>query len=100
MDEILQHNTAVDELRGIYKNYVNLSLPDDDLCKIIEGLDAELYEELYEGTATDTCIRECLYSELSQLFLGSEWPCGGDEQSLKDRFFFALEWLATDRGWQ
>ena len=81
----------------VLNNYHNIDLPDIVIRQVLE-CDAELQDEIRDGAATDTWVRDMLIDCVCRRLQVSNYPCYGDTHEYTENFWNSMKSALEDVG--
>ena len=74
----------------VLNNYHNIDLTDIVIRQVLE-CDAELQDEIRDGAATDTWVRDMLIDCVCRRLQVSNYPCYGDTHEYTENFWNSMK---------
>lgn len=74
----------------VLNNYHGIDLPDEVIRQVLES-DTELQDEIRDGAATDTHVRDMLIGCVCRRLEVSDYPCYGDTHEYTENFWNSMK---------
>ena len=74
----------------VLNNYHGIDLPDEVIRQVLES-DTELRDEIRDGAATDTHVRDMLIGCVCRRLEVSDYPCYGDTHEYAENFWNSMK---------
>lgn len=74
----------------VLNNYYCIDLPDEVIRQVLES-DTELQDEIRDGAATDTHVRDMLIGCVCRRLEVSDYPCYGDTHEYTENFWNSMK---------
>jgi hypothetical protein len=74
----------------VLNNYHGIDLPDEVIRQVLES-DTELQDEIRDGAATDTYVRDILIGCVCRRLEVSDYPCYGDTHEYAENFWNSMK---------
>lgn len=74
----------------VLNNYHGIDLPDEVIRQVLES-DTELQDEIRDGAATDTHVRDILIGCVCRRLEVSDYPCYGDTHEYAENFWNSMK---------
>lgn len=91
-------------VRDMIKQYSGIILSVEDVAEFMKSCEEENWEwwksEYEADSVTDTMVRDMVFDEFANYYLGVHWPLNGEGAEYSNIFFDNLRKLIKNKNWE